>query len=708
MSPRLALVPTLILITGIVVAEDAPTPSVPPTGTAPATDGERLTVTSEKADAYHATTAATGTRTDVPLLQTPVSVQMVTAELLRDQNVRNLEDAMKNVSGVYGSMGPDGNTMDTFLIRGFETDFYGSSYLDGVRDFSRSPKETAALERIEVLKGPAAIMYGRTEPGGMVNRVSKRPQESQRTTVEQQLGSFNTFRTVVDSTGPVSDEVLYRVVAVYEDADGYKDFTHNRRLFLAPQVTWLISDQTQATIGLDYLEDDRSWALTYGTTGDQDGPVRIPISTNLFGKDDRYSEDSVGYKAEVSHRFSADWEVRGRVTFVDRESMAKGSGISEADAAGDYTRDYWGWEGEDSSVVAGSIDLVGRLRTGPLKHTVVIGVDGYYEDYDSGGWAYGGTAVTSNIHRPVYDTPYESDYTVDEYGYRNHHWGLYAQDQVALFDDRLHVLAGVRYDDASNEVWFGGSGGTAEDQVVTWRAGLLYQIRPDLAAYASYTEGFGAPNVDWNTGGQYDTQTSHQYEAGVKWQPDERLGGTLSVYQLTKDNLTMADPEMPTNTILAGEARSQGVEVDINGRVTEDLRVVATYAYTDTEWINSDTLQGDSFVGVPEHAASFWGTYTFDSSGWRTGAGAVWRGQRKGVYDAFSPGLGSEYQLKAYTVVDLMIAKDFHVQGIEGTCQLNVGNLFDQLYFPTTYGGSTNRIEIGAPRTVTGSLSLTF
>src|ERR1043165_5578197 len=150
MSPRLALVPTLILITGIVVAEDAPTPSVPPTGTAPAaTDGERLTVTSEKADAYHATTAATGTRTDVPLLQTPVSVQMVTAELLRDQNVRNLEDAMKNVSGVYGSMGPDGNTMDTFLIRGFETDFYGSSYLDGVRDFSRSPKETAALERIE-------------------------------------------------------------------------------------------------------------------------------------------------------------------------------------------------------------------------------------------------------------------------------------------------------------------------------------------------------------------------------------------------------------------------------------------------------------------------------------------------------------------------------------------------------------------------------
>lgn len=708
MSPRLALVPTLVLVAGFVAAEDAPVTATPIVTPTTPTGEERLTITGEQADEYRATTAPTATRTDVPLMQTPVSIQVITADLLRDQNVRNLEDAMKNVSGVYGSMGPDGNTMDTFLIRGFEVDFYGSSYLDGVKDFSRSPKEIATLERVEVLKGPAAIMYGRIEPGGMVNRVTKRPLDVQRTTVEQQLGSFSTFRTVVDSTGPASEEVLYRVVAVYEDGDGYKDFTHNRRLFVAPQVTWLMGDVTQVTVGLDYLEDDRSWALTYGTTGDANGPVRIPISTNLHDKDDRYSEDSVAYKADFSHRFSADWELRSRVTFVDRESVAKGSGISDVDAAGDYTRSYWGWEGEDSQTVAGNIDLVGRLHTGPLKHTLVFGVDAYYENYDSGGWAYGGTDVVSNIHRPVYDAPYDSDYTVDDYGYRNHHWGLYAQDQVSLFDDRLHVLAGVRYDDAYNKVWYAGSGGEAEDQVFTWRAGVLYQIRPELSVFASYTEGFGAPQLDWSTGGQFDTQTSHQYEGGVKWQMDERFGGTLTAFQLTKDNLTRSDPMDPTNTILAGEAQSQGIEVDLTGRVTDDLRVVVTYAYTDTEWTNSEWYQGESFVGIPEHAASIWGTYTFGGSGWRTGAGAVWRDKRPGVYRGDYPALYDAYELDAYIVVDLMVAKDFRVQGLDGTCQLNVGNLFDEFYHPTTYGGSTDRIELGAPRTVTGSVSLTF
>lgn len=174
---------------------------------------------------YRATRSQTATKTDTPLMDTPVSVQTVSRELMDDQKVRSVKDAVANVSGVYQQHGPDGNTMDAFTVRGFSVDSYGATYLDGVKDFSRSPKETAGLERIEVLKGPAAIMYGRIEPGGLINRVSKRPQAEALTTVEQEVGSHQHSRTSLDSTGAVGNgsDWLYRVNAVFEDEDGFKD-----------------------------------------------------------------------------------------------------------------------------------------------------------------------------------------------------------------------------------------------------------------------------------------------------------------------------------------------------------------------------------------------------------------------------------------------------------------------------------------------------
>ena len=657
---------------------------------------------------YTARRTATATRTDVELLNTPVSVQTVTRDVMDDQKSVRLTDALANVSGVYANHGPDGNTMDAFVIRGFEVAAYGASYLDGVKDFGRAPKDMAGLERVEVLKGPAAIMYGRIEPGGMINRVSKRPQAEGFTRLSQEIGSHRYFRTTLDSTGALDADGrwLYRVNVAGVDAEGFKVDTMSRRLYIAPQIEWRPSAATAVRVGYEYLKDKRSWALGYGTIGNDAGPVNIPVRTNLHGRDEYYKEESNTFRLEWSHQFSEGWEVRQRASYGQRRSVSEGSWLDSADAAGNYERTFWGWGGEKSRVVSTNLELLGRFTTGPVRHTFIAGGDFYHEAYDSGGWGSDGTPVVSNIYAPNPDNSYRADRVYAPYDYDNRNRGLFVQDQASLFDDRLHLLAGVRYDKARYHQRFDANAMTANDQKATWRAGVLYKLRPDLSVYASYVTGFGASQFDWSSGGSYPPQTSKQMEFGVKYQLDRRLNLTVAYFDLVKDNLTMTDPANPLRTILAGEARSRGVEVDVSGRIGANLDVIASYAYTDVRYTRSDSLQGERVMGVPRHGASLWGTYRFGASGWRGGAGVVHRSAMLGTQYGWSPQL-YPYMLQGYTLLNAMISYDFRVGRYSARAQINGNNLTNRRYNPTTYGG-TSRIGLGEPRSVVASISVTF
>ena len=658
-------------------------------------------------DGYRATRSATGTRTDVSIHETPVSVQVISRELMDDQQVLRIQDAVNNVSGVYQEHGPDGNTMDSFSIRGFSLDSYGSTYLDGVKDFSRAPKETAGLERIEVLKGPAAIMYGRIEPGGMINRVSKKPQAETFTHIQQQVGSDNYFRTTLDSNGSLtSDQAwLYRVNIAAEDADGYVDDTHNKRIYIAPQVEWLVSDQTNVRAGVEYQKNDRSWALTYGTIGDVNGPVNIPRSTNLNDKDDFYKDDSLTWQLNWEHRFNDEWKLQQRITYVDRNSVAEGSGLSEADLDGNYSRDFWGWKDEQATVGSTNLDLTGQFTTGEIKHSILAGVDYFDEDYDSGGWEYGGTPVVVNIHHPDNaNSPYDEDFTVAPYWYKNFNRGIYLQDQITI--DRLHILMGARHDRANNTYSYDQGIFKPKDQRTTWRGGLLYDLTSAMSVYTSYVEGFGASNFSWGTGEIFDPQTSHQYEVGTKIQLNPALGVSIAVYELIKDNLTMSDPADITRTILAGEATSKGLEVDITGQLTDNWNLIAAYAYTDVRYTNSDTMQGERLFGIPRHGGSFWSTYKVNNTGWKFGGGINYRSVRLGTQRAWSPDI-YPYNMDAYSLLDLMVSYDFTYGKLPVTAQLNIDNATDKIYNPSSYGGM-NRISQGAPRNIMGSVRVSF
>jgi iron complex outermembrane receptor protein len=656
---------------------------------------------------YHATRSATGTKTDTPLIETPFSVQVVSRELFDAQQVLKIEDAVKNVSGVYVAHGPDGNTMDRFVIRGFQTHSYGATYQDGLKDFSRAPKEVAGLERVEVLKGPAAIMYGRIEPGGMINRVSKRPQIESATDIEQQIGSYDFYRTTLDSTGALDrdSQWLYRANAAFEDSDGFKDFTHNRRVYIAPQLEWRPSEATRVRGAIEFLDDERSWAQTYGTIGNLDGPINDPIETNLNGKDDLYEDRSVSYALDWSHHLNDDWRLQQRITYLDRKSQANGTWLSEADAQGNYTREHWGWEDERVEVGSINLEVFGHFSTGIFEHTLLVGADYFDEDYDSGGWAFGGTPVTSNVRAPNYDTSYRTGYDVDVFKYLNEGQGIYAQDQIAL-GQRWRVLIGARYDDARYSYTYGTSTLTADDAALTWRGGVLYQVRPELSLYVSYVEGFGSSNFDYVTETAFDPETSEQMEAGVKWQPHPSFGMSVAIFQLVKDNLTMADPNDPLRTILAGEATSEGIEVDVSGQITSNWSVVAAYAYTDVSYTRSDTMQGERLFGVPRNGASFWTSYQFGSTGFEMGAGLVHRSSQLGTQRAWSPDI-YPYTLEEYTLVDLMAGYSFDLGGRLAKVQLNVSNATDERYNPSSYG-DMSRIVLGEPRMIMGSFRLGF
>lgn len=658
---------------------------------------------------YNAKRSATGTKTDTPLLQTPVSVQVISREVMDDQQILTIGDAIKNVSGVYTRQGPDGNTADAFNIRGFQVESYGGSYLDGVKDYSRAPKETAGLERIEVLKGPAAIMYGRIEPGGMVNRVSKTPQVDEFTKLQQQVGSDNFFRTTLDSNGSLSADRtwLYRVNLAVEDADGFKDDTHNKRTYIAPQIEWQVSEQTSVRTGVEYQDNDRSWAFTYGTIGNADGPIDVPISTNLHDKDDNYQDESLSWHLTWKHEFNEDWALQQRITYVDRNSKAQGSSVTAADAAGNYNRTYWGWEDEQAQIGSTNLDLTGKFTTGGIDHTLLAGVDYFDEDYNSGGWAYGGTPQPSNIYNPNRDdAPYDLDYTIDDFWYSNNNTGVYVQDQMAMLDDRLHILVGARYDSTDYVYHYGGSEFNPRDNALTWRGGILYQLRPNLSVYTSYVEGFGASNYDWGSGAIFDPQTSQQYEVGTKFEVTPEIGITLAAFQLIKDNLTMADPADITRTILAGEATSEGVEIDISGQITANWNVIAAYAYTDVRYTKSDRFQGERLHSVPRHGASLWSSYRVGDSGWQFGGGIVHRSERLGLQRGANPAL-YPYMMDAYTLLDAMIAYEFEVSDLPVKAQLNISNATDEVYFPSTYG-SASRIAQGTPRMVMGSINIHF
>lgn len=664
---------------------------------------------------YNRTHTTTATKTDTPIMETPWSIQVVPKKILDDQQAYDIKEALKNVSGIQQSTSPSDYV--NLVIRGFDAS--GAVYKNGIRQDSFA-EETSNLERIEVLKGPAAMLYGRIEPGGLVNLQTARPSEQPYYSLQQQFGSYDFYRTTLDATGPITQDksLLYRLNFAYRDNESYRDLSFKERIFLAPAVTWNISDRTQANLLLEYQNDD--YRADYGFPAVGNWPAQLPITRSLSDPAAHDAQESQRIFADWSHEFNDKWKLSHRFMagFTDYEQFDLFTLPPEAGQTV-YDRRLWGVH-QDRDIYATNMDLTGHFDTWGAKHSVLFGFDYYFIDQLAFGHCcfLSGPASTVNSLNPVQGVTSASELEnqPQDYFFANQQeWkGVYFQDQITLWD-KLHILGGGRYDWVTFSNGFSGtSTGEAmsllgqnevDKEKFSPRVGILYQPLNWLSVYGNFTESLGGNNGNPAASGRpLGSQTAEQFEAGFKTELlDKRLTTSAAYFHITKQNIQSLDTVATTETgtffyKAIGEAVSQGLEVDVSGQLSDNWNIIASYAYTDTE-ITSDTSclafndpngtcsqpgignTGNRLPNAALHSGSLWTTYDFDNSfgqnwlsGLSLGTGVFVVGQREGDFE-------NTFQLPGYVRWDASASYKWDIGKSKLTAQLNVRNILDKRYF---------------------------
>ena len=674
---------------------------------------------------YAVANATTGTKTDTVLFDTPISVQVVPKAVIEDQQAIGLENVLKNVSGVAKNWGFGADSNENMYIRGFAngTDSNGNIYRDGVLT-PNTPISLANAERVEVLKGPSAMLYGRAQPGGLVNIVTKRPKTDAYYSLQQQFGSYNTYRTLLDATNKITKDgsLAYRLNYEHLDNDSFRNNHPTTRDFLAPSLTWKITDKTQ--LDLDFMYQNVKTVADSGIPYDLQlsgvVPGKIPISFSGNEPTDFANKESYTGGVTLAHEFNKDWKMRAKFsTHNQTYATAQTIIMDNADLLGNLNRGF-SKTSDDFKNQYGTVDITGHFATGPLKHAVLVGADYYHSKNTNlnafNGWWDGVQGI--NVFNPQYGYTGFSNTPLGGLNDNANEWyGIYAQDQVSLWD-QWHLLLGGRFDNAmySSHDNQGTTTNHTDDDNFSPRIGLLYQPVPWLGAYVNYVNGFNAFNKGMPlNGSSFAPEKSREMEFGLKGEwLDGKLRSTLAFFELTKANVKSQLPAPNSNFFATtGAQRSQGIEFDIQGQLTEYWNIIGTYTYIDAMVISGNDSPwsgvgkaGNRLENIPRNAASLWSTYgfsTFGVQGFSAGAGVYLVGDRSGNVD-------NSFNVPGYARVDSMLKYRHKIGPSNVTLQFNIENLLDKEYIAASngYGSGIHQTMPGAPRTFLGSVKVEF
>jgi len=694
---------------------------------------------------YVAKRASTGTKTDTPIHETPVSIQVVPREVMDDQKATTIKEALENVSGVRAQPSLGGTA--GYLIRGFRTSNIYRNGLLTTQGSSLGDFDAANLESIEVVKGPAQL-YGRTEPGGLINLNTKRGLDAPYAMIEQSVGSYDFYRTQWDVGGPVSQDGRwqYRFSGAWQDNESFRDFVSADRLLVNPSVTWRPAPGTDITLDVEYQKKHALADFGIPVIGTR--PAPIPISRNLGDPNTPIGDqESLMIGFEINHALNDAWAIHQRFLYTDTDSVntfvnpapAFNAATALNQATGILQRNIFQQQSHQK-VYSASLDLTGKLNLGAVTHDLLVGVD-YYRSHNlygsDGHWVAPNPALAIDIFNPgpsygipqsVFDATLLTSSTATPRSDVYNQWhGVYLQDQIKI--DRLHLMLGGRYDwaetgrgRATRAAGFAGATDALfnsnpslirKDSGFSPRVGVLYELRDDLSVYGTWTTSFGANNAPAVNGATFDPQVGEQYELGLKAQMfDSRLVGTLAAYQLTKDNILVADlSTADPNDRIANKQRSKGIELDVTGRITQKLSLIAGYAYTDTEVLEDHAAgsptKGNMLSNVPRHSGSVSAKYQFDGQhGFSVGGGAYMAGARQ-------VDLANTAQMPGYVRVDAFVAYGgWKLAGSRITAQLNLRNLFNTKYYESTDPNSNVAPRLGvypgAPFSAVASLRAEF
>jgi iron complex outermembrane recepter protein len=656
---------------------------------------------------YYVPEASSATRTDAEILDIPQSIQIIPQRVIKEQQVTGIEEIVDNVSGVTFLGNNDGRGLN-FAIRGFDN---APILRDGFRLYGSDSlePEVANLEQIEILKGPASILYGQVEPGGIINLVSKQPLSEPYYDIQFQAGNRNLISPAIDFSAPLTEDknVSYRFNALYRNEESFRNYDKNfERFFLAPTVA-IKSKDTDIIFNLEYARDDNP--ADFGTLAFGDGVADIPADRITNNPDDTIEKTYLNFGYNLEHRFNNKWKLRNSFRLLrDRYDYSVLALPFTLDEQTGILERAWAGQFDEAVYLNLYTNIEGNFNTGSIQHNLLFGVDLARGQVDSGTTFDFETIVPLDIFNPDYSAiakPEEESLTpLFDNDLKSDRIGIYLQDKIDLLDN-LILLAGVRYDtvdqnltDNLTEIET-----TQEDDAVTPRVGVVYQPIEPISLYGSYSESFN-PSEDVTEGGTFlEAETGQGFEVGVKGEIiPQRLAATVAYFDITKQNVPTADPVNPFATIATGEQQSQGIELDLTGEIVPGWNIFASYAYIDAE-VTEDTIVeniGSKLAGVPEHSASLWTSYELQQGslkGLGFGAGFNFVGERQGDLD-------NSFAVDSYFLTNAGI---FYRRD-NWQARLNFSNLFDVEFIESVSNSRERGIYPGEPFTVRGSIAVQF
>ncbi|WP_372363523.1 TonB-dependent siderophore receptor [Xanthomonas sp. NCPPB 3583] len=664
---------------------------------------------------YRALSITGATKTDAPLRDLPISARVLDRTLLEDAGVTDLAGALELASGITKANNL-GGLWDSYSMRGFTGDpNFSSDYMVNGFNASRGYnglRDAANTQSIEVIKGPASALYGRGEPGGAVNIVTKKPLFQPQHSVDVSAGRFDSYRAAIDSTGPLSENVAYRLNVMHKDQHSFRDTVDSDSTLLAPSLLWMPTPDTTVSYELEAVR--LHTPFDRGVTAIGGDANRLPASRFLGEpRDGDIDLHSTGHQLFVVHGLDQTWSVQGGATY--RDSGMRGFSTEPWTLQADQRslrreRRYRDYQGRD---IAARAEVLGSLQAGRVTHNVLFGIDGNRFD-DSRFQQRARSAAT----------PYSIDVLAPRYGLaqpgrlstitdtdeRQQVWGVYAQDQIDL-GARWKALLGLRYDHYRQGLdnHLRGTTQRSSDGVASPRAGMTFHVDDALSLYASAAAGF-RPNSGVGANGQsFAPEKSRSLETGLKYvQPGDGLEATVAAFRIDKKNVLSLDPADTSFSLPVGQMRSQGVELDLLGRLSPHLAASVGLTYTDSQVTRSSAAaastglaEGRRFPNVPRLSGNAFLNYEQPLTGKRSaalGVGVLHTGERLGSVDS-----NTDFVLPAYTVWRAVGHYDLS-QRLR--LYAKVENLTDRRYAAFSY--SEQWVYPGAPRSWTVGAQLRF
>lgn len=651
------------------------------------------------------------------LLETPQTVNVVPAQVLRDQQPRNLDDALANISGITQA-NTLGSTQDAVMLRGFGDNRNGSIMQDGM-PVVQGRALNATAERVEVLKGPSSLLYGIQDPGGVVNIVSKKPQLLQSTSLTVRGSTFGNGKNGsggnLDTTGPIGDSGLaYRLIVDHEDEDYWRNYGTHRESLIAPSLAWY-GDTTQVVFAYEHREFlspfDRGTAIDPKTNH----PLDIPATRRLDEPFNNMEGRSDLYRLEADHDLNDDWKAHVGYSWNRETYDASQVRIASVNSNGTLTRSMDGTRGALTTDRFATASLEGKVKLGGMQHDLVFGLDDEYRKIYRAELIRQAQRSAFSYVNPVYGNDVQGTTVSAKDSAQTdllRSDSLFFQDAIHLTDQWI-LVGGARYQMYDQ---YAGKGvpfkANTDGNGQKWvpRAGLVYRYTDELSFYGSYTESF-KPNstiAALNDGsvlqGDLQPEQSKAWELGTKLDIPGRITASAALFDITKRNvLVSVGSGVDTVYSVAGEVRSRGLELDASGQLSERWSLIGSYAYTDAEVTKDPALQGKRLQNVAKHTGSLSAVYDVGSliggDDLRVGAGARYVGQREG--DA-----NNSFNLPGYTVADVFASYNTKIDGQKVKFQVNVKNLFDRTYY--TSAASSVFVSMGDARQVSVSSTLEF